>query len=365
MVVPERLGIGILGCGRISGLTARGYDGQAGARIVALCDPIEERARRLADEIGGAAVTTDIESFLDTPGLEAVEILTPHHLHADHAIAALAAGKHVSLQKPPARNMEEFERIAAAVSAADTSFRVFENFMHYPAHARACELVRSGAIGEPLSVRLKTAAGRPEDGWEIGADALAWRMNEETCGGGPTTFDHGYHCYNLARCFMGAEIETVHAFISWYGQDRSSRYDGNSVVSWRYEGQPERFGSWEVVASVGMQVEGEYYAEDDRAEIHGRDGYISISGCTGRSGEDPPLRLYREGCTEVIDDLERDWASSFKCGAVDFVDAIREGRQPAQGIEDARRTLAVALAVGRSADQRAEVAVSEFLGRPG
>ncbi len=332
------------------------------ARVVAVCDPVAERADRLARDCGGAAVTADIDAFLATPGLEAVEILTPHHLHADHAVAALEAGKNVSLQKPPARNMEELERIARAASRASGTFRVFENFMHYPVHVKARELIETGAIGQPLSLRLKTAAGRPEDGWAVEPDALTWRMNEETCGGGPTTFDHGYHCYNLARCFMGAEVDTVHAFVSWYGEERSSRYDGNSIVSWRYEGEPERFGSWEVVASIGMRVEGSYYAEDDRAVIHGTDGYISISGCTGHTGDDAPLTLYRDGRTEVFGDLERDWASSFECGATDFVHAIRDGRQPDQGVEDARRTLAVALAVGLSAETGAEIAVSDLLG---
>ena len=202
--------------------------------------------------------------------------------------------------------------------------------MYYPPHVKARELVREGAIGEPLSVRIKTAAGRFDDGWQVPATSLAWRMNPETCGGGPTCFDHGYHCYNMGRFFIAEPVERVHAWIHVNRFGTDAFYDGPAFISWKYAGVP-KFGSWEVIASIGMRVRSKYYASDDRIEIHGSEGIIWINRCTGSLLDEPALVLYRDGETRAWHDIPSDWAESFRLGAHDFIDALIEGRQPATG----------------------------------
>jgi predicted dehydrogenase len=96
-------------------------------------------------------------------------------------------------------------------------------------------------------------------------------------------------------------------------------------------------------------------------EIHGSDGIVWVNRCTGRMLEEPAVVLYRDGETRAFHDLATDWAESFRLGGLDFVDALRTGRQPAQDGEAARQTLAVALAVARSAAEGREVAVEEVL----
>jgi predicted dehydrogenase len=358
-VRAERVRVALIGCGRIADLQSRGYLDHPHASIHAVCDLDEARARARADAWGAARVYTDIEKLLADPDVDAVEILTPHHLHEEHAVAALEAGKHVSLQKPPARTLDEFDRIAAAAAAAPRLFRVFENFMHYPPHTKALELVQEGAIGTPLSVRVKTAAGRFGDGWEITPETQAWRMDPELCGGGPTTFDHGYHCFQMGRLFIPAEVETVHAFIHWTRLGERQWIDGPALVSWRYAGELARYGSWEVIASIAMRVRSDYYVSDDRLEVHGTEGILWVNRCTGKLLEEPPLVVYRDGETRAFHDLPADWAESFRRGSHDFVDAIRLGREPAQTAADARKTLAFALAADRSAREGREVRLDE------
>lgn len=249
----------------------------------------------------------------------------------------------------------------ATAKRCGRTLRVFENFQHYPPHAKAKQLIDEGAIGTPLSVRIKTAAGRPSDGWTVGADNLRWRMDPKACGGGPTTFDHGYHCYNMARYFMPVEIARVHAFIHWFRLADDALYDGPAMISWQYAGDVPRFGSWEVVASVGLRVRSNYYASDDRIEIHGSEGIVWINRCTGKLLDEPSVVLYRDGETRAFHDLATDWAESFRLGGIDFVEALRTGRQPAQDGEGARQTLAVALAVGLTAAVGREVAVAGVL----
>lgn len=357
----RRIRIAIVGCGRIADLQCQGYLAHPGAEIAAVCDTDESLARRRAAEWGASRVYTDLDALLRDPGIDAVDIATPHHLHAAQAIAALGAGKAVSLQKPPTHSIAELDAVIAAARASGARFRVFENFMYYPPHTKARALIDAGAIGTPLSVRIKTAAGRLGDGWAVAPSSMAWRMDPRSCGGGPTTFDHGYHCYNMARFFMPEEVERVHAFIHWMKLGDDAFYDGPALISWKYAGATPRFGSWEVIASLAMRVRSKYYVSDDRLEIHGSEGIVWINRCTGKLLDEPPLVLYRDGETRAFHDLETDWAASFRIGTMDFVDALLEGRDVPQDGAAARHTLAFALAVGRSAAEGREVALAEIL----
>jgi predicted dehydrogenase len=354
------LRVGFIGCGRIADLQSLGYLQHPRARIVAVCDADEPLAQRRATEWRAERVYTDYQHLLEDGEVDAVEILTPHHLHAEHAIAALEAGKHVSLQKPPARTLAEFDAIAAAASRTTKTLRVFENFSYYPPHVRAKQLVDEGAVGTPLSIRLKTAAGRPADGWRVEPSSLAWRLDREACGGGATTFDHGYHCFHMARFFIPVDIERVHAFIHWTPLGADRWYDGPALISWKYRGEPARYGSWEVIASIEMKVRSQYYVSDDRIEIHGTEGILWVNRCTGKLLEEPSLVLYREGETRAFHDLEVDWAESFRRGARDFIEGVLEGRTVALSPLEARKTLAVALAAQRSAAEGREVEVAEI-----
>ena len=354
--------MGFLGCGRIADLQCLGYLAHPNAEIAAVCDVDAALAERRARAWGAARVHTRLEALLEDPGIDAVEILTPHHLHEAHARAALLAGKHVSLQKPPTRTLEEFDRLARLVRETDRTFRVFENFMHYPPHQQALTLIEEGAIGTPLSVRVKTAAGRFGDGWTVSPTSQAWRLDPGTCGGGPTTFDHGYHCFHLGQLFIPARVERVHAFIHWTKLGENAWIDGPALVSWRYEGDPARYGSWEVIASVAMRVRSKYYVSDDRLEIHGSEGILWVNRCTGKLLDEPSVVLYRDGETRAFHDLEADWAESFRRGGIDFVDALLEGRAPAQDVDAARETLVFALAADRSAREAREVALDELRG---
>ena len=356
---PIRLGF--LGCGRIADLQCLGYLEHPHAEIRAVCDLDAASARRRAEAWGARRFYTDPEELFADREIDAVEILTPHDLHATHACAALAAGKHVSLQKPPTRTLAELARVAEAARSSGRVLRVVENFTLYEPHRKARELVLAGAIGTPLSVRVKTAAGRFGDGWEVTPETQAWRLDPERCGGGATTFDHGYHCFQMGRFFVPAPIERVHAFVHWTRLGEKAWIDGPALISWSYRGDPPRFGSWEVIASVGMRVRSRYYVSDDRIEVHGSEGILWVNRCTGKLLDEPALVVYRDGETRAFHDLATDWADSFRAAGLAFVDALRAGRAPEQTLEDARETLAFALAAARSAAEGREVTMAEIL----
>ena len=156
--------VGIVGCGRISDLHALGYrgrDGDSHARISAVCDAKKGRARQKAREWGvaPAKIYTDYLSLLADPEVDLVELLVPHHLHAEMTVAACQHGKHVSVQKPMALTAAEADRMVQAAERAGVTLRVFENFVFYEPHVRAKAMIDAGEIGEPQMIRLHVGTG--------------------------------------------------------------------------------------------------------------------------------------------------------------------------------------------------------------
>ena len=97
----DRVRLAIVGCGNICQLNAPGYLEHPRCDVVALCDTDRSRAERRACDWGLSPRSTRTSTqLLDDSGIDAIELLTPTYLHAEQIIAALAAGKHVSCQKP-------------------------------------------------------------------------------------------------------------------------------------------------------------------------------------------------------------------------------------------------------------------------
>jgi predicted dehydrogenase len=360
----KKISIGIAGCGRIADLQCLGYYNNSNAVISAVCDPDIKRAEHCSRKWKVDKIFTSYNELLYDSGIQAIDILSPHHLHADMAIDALHAGKHVSLQKPPALTIRELDDIELVSRKSRKIIRVFENFLYYPPHIKALELIRKGDIGEPVSIRIKTAVGSDKDGWVIDKKTLDWRQTLSLSGGGPLTFDHGYHCYSMARFFIPAEIKCVHAFINWTRLPGDRWTDGPALISWEYGGKLPRYGCWEVIESKKMRVRSHYYPSDDRIEIHGTEGIIWINRCSGYLLDEPSVVLYREGETRSFHDIETDWAESFRLGGIDFINCLKEEKQPRQNLADARKTLAFALAVAKSAAEHREVRIDEILKKP-
>lgn len=357
---PERLRVGIVGAGRIADLNCLGWLDHPAGEIVAVCDPDDDTRQRRAEQ-WEATPYASLDDLLADDRVDAVEILTPHHLHADQAIAALSAGRHVSLQKPPTLTLEEYDRVAAAARTSPGTFRVYENFEFYPPHRLARDLIDAGEIGDVLSVRIITAGGRLDtgQGWVVPATANRWRMDPARCGGGMLTFDHGFHCFQLGRMFVDDPVEVVHAFINWITLADDARIDAPASITWRYAGRP-RFGSWEVIPSIGMDVASDYYVSDDRLEIRGDRGIIWVTRCAGRLLEEPALVLYRDGETRAFHRVDADWASSFRAATTHFIDAVLAGTPARLDADDARATLVFALAAQRSAAEAREVTLAEL-----
>lgn len=347
-MTSKRLGVGIIGTGRISDLHAIEYRNNPKARIVALCDRNIDIARDRASAWGveDAFVTDDIDALLARDNVDLVEILLPHHLHLGAALKAIEAGKAVSLQKPMCLSLEEADTLVAAAGTSSRPFKVFENFIFFPPVLKARKLVDEGAIGTPLSIRIKSNSGRSPTAWKVPKDANAWRQEKAHSGGGPLVFDDGHHKFALAWHFMG-NPEAVHAFIGQTRAANGSMLDAPSIVSFTFP--DNRIGNLEVVYSPELEIITRHYAQDDRVEITGTKGVIWINCGHGRIGDPPPVALYRDGVMTTYHDMATGWEESFVLSTRHYIDVLTEGGQPVLTASEARQVLRFALAAEESA----------------
>ncbi|MEO8243110.1 MAG: Gfo/Idh/MocA family oxidoreductase [bacterium] len=346
-MMTSPLRVGLIGTGRISDLHAIEYLQNPDARIVALCDRNTAQAQEKARAWGipDVAVEADLDAFLARPDIDLVEILLPHHLHLPVALKAMAAGKIISLQKPMCLDLAEADQLVAAAEAYDRPVKIFENFIFYPPVLKARALIDAGAIGTPLSIRIKSNPARSATAWEVPAAANAWRQEKGHAGGGPLVFDDGHHKFALAWHFMGNPSE-VHAFIGDCEGPGGFRFDAQSMVSFRFPGN--RVGNLEIVYSPEMELATQHYAQDDRVEITGTSGVIFINGGHGRLGTTPPVTLYRDGQLTTYD-VPTGWEHSFIQSTRHYINALKTGGAPVLTASEGRQVLRFALAAEQSA----------------
>jgi len=348
----DRVRLAIVGCGNICQLNAPGYLEHPRCDVVALCDSEWARAELRARQWGIAPrIYKDYAELLDDPTVDAVELLTPTFLHAEQIVAALAAGKHVSCQKPLAVTVAEADRIAEAVSKARTTFRVTENFLYYPPIVKAKELLEAGAIGEPSLVRIHTTRARDIVGATLTLDpeALVWRRDPARNPGG-ALYDDGVHKYATAMYWIG-EIGEISAIV---GKSADFLQETPSVAHFRFKDR-DCLGIIDYTYAPEMPIRSRYYRADEFFEIHGSRGILWLTRCTGEMLDLPPVMLIR-GTETTGYQVPMDWRTGFDGAARDFIDGLLERRQPAQDVVTARKVLQVPLAIYEAARTRRPVA---------
>jgi predicted dehydrogenase len=354
--------VAVVGCGRISDLHELAYCGRDDARIVAVCDTKRRHACEKARAWGIDKVYAEYDQLLADPEVDLVELLVPHHLHAEMTVAACQAGKHVSVQKPMALAVGEADRMIEAAEQARVVLRVYENFRFYPPHVRAKEMIDAGEIGEPQMIRLHVGTGKSETGWKVPLSAWLWRFNEGKCGGGPLVFDHGYHLFSLARYLMGP-VERVYAWLdsSPAGAGiprRVAEVDAPATIMFQFKA-PRRYGVLDFSHTPNMVMDSIYYSDDDRVEIIGDRGILFVNRCTARTVDLPPLMLFRDGKTDPIPVERFEWHDSFIDCTRHLIDVLRDGGQPVLDGPTGKAVLQFALAAHISAREGREVRPDE------
>src|SRR3954447_7202197 len=183
---------------------ARVYDLPLVPQMLAVAGRNEANARQAADRLGWESVETDWRKMVQRDDIELVDIVTPGDSHAEIAIAALEAGKHVLCEKPLANTVEEAEAMtAAAERAAERGVRSMVGFSYrrVPAITFARDLVRTGRLGTIHHVRAQYLQD-----WIVDPEfPLVWRLQKEHAGSG-SLGDLGAHLIDMAQFITDQSI---------------------------------------------------------------------------------------------------------------------------------------------------------------
>ncbi|KQV75855.1 dehydrogenase [Aeromicrobium sp. Root344] len=187
-------------------------------RLTAICGRNEDAAGDVARRFGWESVETDWRALLTRDDIDVIDICTPGNTHAEIAIAALGAGKHVLCEKPLANTVEEAEAMAAAATEAakhDVRAMVGFTYRRTPAVAFARQLVASGRIGSIRHVR-----GQYLQDWLADENApLSWRLDKSLAGSGALG-DIGAHIIDMAQYVTGSSITSVSGLMETFVKTR-------------------------------------------------------------------------------------------------------------------------------------------------
>lgn len=224
--MPEPLRLAFLGCGFITRVHSRHLRSLGGEIVASYASRDRARADSYCRAFRGAGTFTSYAAAIGDPRVDAVVVAVPPRFHLELALQALAAGKHVLVEKPAFPRMEDYRTVADARDRAKKVVLVGENDHYKPLAVTLRRLLASDAIGEMVFAHFATIAKKLKT-------ADDWR-NDEAMAGGDAFFEEGIHWLHLASS-LGPRITSVSGFrpsASAEGPDRRAK---SMMVAFRYD----------------------------------------------------------------------------------------------------------------------------------
>jgi predicted dehydrogenase len=322
--------VALVGAGRAGLVHGRNFAaGVPGARLVAVADPAAEARERAAAELDVPRALADPLAAATDDGVDAVVVASPTFTHAEVAVAALQAGKHVLCEKPLATTLEEAHRIRDA--AAGSGGALVMGFMRRfdAGFARAADRIAAGDIGDPVLVRSTgRGPGLPPE----------WANDPRRSAG--LIAEVNSHDLDTVRWLSGREFETVYA---------AGRAAKRPDLAARLPGFVDVVVVTAQLSDGGLaQVDGACpadYGYDARVEVYGTEGMVMAGD--PRAGT---ALLVRAG--GAVADPVRSWrelfADAYRAEDAHLVRVARGDEPPRAGVADGLAALQAALAVNRS-----------------
>jgi predicted dehydrogenase len=310
--VPQPLRIAFLGCGFITGVHSRNLRELADDFVCGYASRDQTRAAAFCQEHRGFASYPDYDAALGDPRVDAVAIAVPPKFHLDLTLRALAAGKHVLVEKPAFLTTADYLTARDARDAAGRTVIVGENDHYKPLAVCLRKLIASDVIGEMVFAHFLSVAKRlktPDD----------WR-NDEAMAGGDAFFEEGIHWLHVAGS-LGPKITKIHGFRPTVSRHSSDTRVKSMLVSFQYDNGAvgSLYYSREIPSLFkGLRI----------SKLMGRDGVITFESNGGFvfvRGRGTP-RLLFPGLRDV-----RGYRAMYR----DFARAIRTGTPPEMTLERA------------------------------
>jgi len=199
--------VGIIGCGNIFPMHSISIGQQENAKLVAVCDIKEERAKAKAEEYH-CSYYLDYREMINKANLDVVHICTPHYLHAPMAVYAANHGVHVLTEKPMAITLTDAHAMVDAAKKNRVTLGVVFQNRYNPGSRLIKETLNSGKLGKIISSRLFVTWKRTDDYYS----KSDWKGTWDKEGGG-VIINQAIHTLDLALWFTDSEIEFVEANI--------------------------------------------------------------------------------------------------------------------------------------------------------
>ena len=334
----------LIGCGRVAEQChLPALAGLDGIKVVAVADPDPVRLNKIGNQLGVRRRHADYREMLSDGQADVVAVCTPPHLHLEMGLAALDAGKHLFLEKPPALTLGDADRVADRAAAVETSKAMAGfNLRWHPLVRQARSIIACGQLGAVVTMHtvFTSATAFP-------VQHSNWRGREGL--GGDVLFDLGIHHFDLWRFLMECEVEELFA---------RRRYDGSGC---EYVTVTAAMANGALVTSAFSHGA----IDINEIEICGTKARLCLScyrfDSLRISPNDAPAGAVRSWFNSAVGALRNapraveqllhggDVIASYRAEWRHFIEAIRNNA-PVQGnLEDGRRAVRVTLAAVDSA----------------
>lgn len=336
------VGIGIIGSGFMGQTYAETISKYCnGASVKAVT--CGSRAEKLAKDYN-IDLENSVESLVKRDDISAVFITTPHHVHAQEAITAIKAGKHVMIEKPMACTVEQCDAVIEAAKEAGVYCSIAFTQRSRICNIKAKEIIEQGQIGKIFQMLELQFLGSG-----LKASFPKWQSNPENLG---LLFGHAIHNFDRIRWLTGQEIATVYAKCTSIEPD--SKVEGSSMVLMTLTD-----GTTVTLWNSGEMSKPAIPRSQFSCWIAGDKGSIDLDAYD-------ELRVTKDGKWEIAaKQAPVDWAGkgfldpvrleSYTKHCQDFIDAISEGVEPPVTGFDGRQAVAAALAAYESSRTGKEV----------
>lgn len=298
----SRLRIGVLGAANIARRFTAAVANSDRVEVVAVASRGVKKAAAFAAECGISRSHASYEAMLADPEVDAVYLPLPNNLHAEWAIKALEAGKHVLCEKPLALGAAEVRAMLAAAEASGCFLAEGYPWLAQPLTAELAGLLASNAIGTIKQVAVSFSAPF--------SDPTNIRLRPET--GGGALLDLGSYCVSFLRLVAGVRPIRVHAVADW----SETGVDRGMVATLTF---PDG-----LLATLNCSFAAAYQRT---AVIHGESGSLTTAWQNHTTGPDAePIRLWRGGANKVAQEvISAPFADGFLAEAEAFADAVAKG----------------------------------------
>jgi predicted dehydrogenase len=310
----EPLRVAFLGCGFITQVHSRNLKALRGDVVSSYASRDRAKAEAFRARYGGVRSYGDYDAAIGDARVDAVVVAVPPRFHLDLTLKALAAGKHVLVEKPAFLRLADYRAVVEAAGRANRVVLVGENDHYKPLAVRLRALVADEAIGEMVFAQFTTIARRLKR-------ADDWR-NDETMAGGDAFFEEGIHWLHLAAS-LGPRIvpESIHAYRPPASREGPDRRAKSMMVAFQYDNHAagSLYYSREIPSLFrGLRV----------SKLYGRTGVISFESngtfVAVRGARMP--RIFVPGFRDM-----RGYQAMYR----DFAGAIEGGRAPQMSVERA------------------------------